>query len=233
MKNRKPGYLFAFNLCILEMEFKLAEYKLTKNELRAQQNKLSQLQKYLPTLQLKKVLLQLEVNEARLEIVQLEETYNALHQEVESYSALLSDTSEIDPMGAAKIIDVKKRIENIAGVEVPYFDSITFADFDYSLFDTPAWLDSVVKGVRGLAKAQVKIDIARQKKAALEKELRDVSIRVNLFEKILIPRALNIIRKIKVFLGDQQLAAVSRAKVAKHKIEEHKDLLLHKRSLQI
>lgn len=41
-----------------------------------------------------------------------------------------------------------------------------------------------------------------------------------MFEKILIPRALKNIKKIKVFLGDQQLAAVSQAKVAKKKIEE-------------
>ncbi len=210
----------------------MAEIKLTKNELRAQQNKLGQLQKYLPTLQLKKALLQLEVNEARQEIGKLEQNYNALHTEVEGYSALLSDKSEIDPMDSAKIIEVKKRYENIAGVEVPYFENITFADFNYTLFDTPAWLDGVVKGVRGLSEAQVRIDIAREKKAALEKELREVSIRVNLFEKILIPRALNNIKKIKVFLGDQQLAAVSRAKVAKHKIEEHKKHLLEQKSLQ-
>ena len=50
-----------------------------------------------------------------------------------------------------------------------------------------------------------------------------MSIRVNLFEKILIPRALRNIKKIKVFLGDQQLAAVSQAKVAKAKIEDHKE----------
>ena len=66
----------------------------------------------------------------------------------------------------------------------------------------------------------MKIDIAHEKKKALEDEFREVSIRVNLFEKILIPRALRNIKKIKVFLGDQQLAAVSQAKVAKRKILE-------------
>jgi V/A-type H+-transporting ATPase subunit D len=80
----------------------------------------------------------------------------------------------------------------------------------------------VIEGLRKLATARVKVQIAREKKAALEKELRQVSIRVNLFEKILIPRALANIKKIKVFLGDMQLAAVSQAKVAKRKIEEHK-----------
>lgn len=210
----------------------MAEIKLTKNELRSQQNKLAQLQKYLPTLQLKKAMLQLEVNDARLEISKLEHVYDSLRTEVKSYAALLSDKSEIDPMGAAKVTQINKRYENIAGVEVPYFEGVSFADFSYSLFDTPPWLDGVVKGVRGLAEAQIKIDIAREKKAALEKELREVSIRVNLFEKILIPRALENIKVIKVFLGDQQLAAVSRAKVAKRKIEEHKKHMLEQRSLR-
>jgi V/A-type H+-transporting ATPase subunit D len=41
--------------------------RLTKTELRLQQLRLNQLQKYLPTLQLKKTLLQLEVNNAQLE----------------------------------------------------------------------------------------------------------------------------------------------------------------------
>ncbi|OJU81267.1 MAG: V-type ATP synthase subunit D [Chlamydia sp. 32-24] len=198
----------------------MAEIKLTKNELRNQQNKLSQLEKYLPTLQLKKALLQLEVNEARGEITQFEENYKKLHSQVRSWSEIITSNKAINFEEAVKVQNVAKRYENIAGVEVPYFESITFEPYDYRLFDTPAWVDSAISYMRKLAEAQAKIKIAEEKKDALEKELREVSIRVNLFEKILIPRALKNIKKIKVFLGDQQLAAVSQAKVAKKKIEE-------------
>ncbi|EKE08245.1 MAG: V-type ATP synthase, subunit D [uncultured bacterium] len=62
------------------------------------------------------------------------------------------------------------------------------------------------------------MNVAEEKKRSLEKELREVSIRVNLFEKVLIPRAQENIKKIKIFLGDQQLSAVAQAKVAKKKI---------------
>jgi V/A-type H+/Na+-transporting ATPase subunit D len=72
--------------------------------------------------------------------------------------------------------------------------------------------------LRALAEAKARVEIAEEKKRALEEELRQVSIRVNLFEKVLIPRAVENIKKIKVFLGDQQLNAVARAKVAKSKI---------------
>lgn len=141
----------------------MAEIKLTKNELRAQQNRLLQLQKYLPTLQLKKAMLQLEVIESRNEISRLEEDYSSLHQKVEGYSSLLSDTSAVDPSDAAKITNITKRYENIAGVEVPYFEGVTFADFHYNLFATPAWVDPVIVGIRSLAEARVKIMIAREK----------------------------------------------------------------------
>ena len=200
----------------------MAGIKLTKNELRLQQNRLSQLQKYLPTLQLKKAMLQAEVNEARIEIVKFEEEYTRVHLAVENYSSLLLEKSSVDPKSLIKIKEVHKRYENIAGVEVPYFDGIEFEKITYSLFETPPWIDAVVEGLRNMTEARVKVKIAEEKEEALEEELRQVAIRVNLFEKILIPRALKNIKSIKVFLGDQQLAAVSRAKVAKNKIEERK-----------
>jgi V/A-type H+-transporting ATPase subunit D len=202
----------------------MAEVKLTKNELRMQQQRLSQLQKYLPTLQLKKALLQIEVNTARLEIGKLEEAYEKERGRIEEYAALLTDKAAIDPKKVAQVSEIKRWHENIAGVEVPYFESLTFADFPYDLFDTPPWVDGVVIGLRELIASSVKVEVAREKKRALEKELREVSIRVNLFEKILIPRALKNIKKIRIFLGDLQLGAVSRAKVAKQKIEERKKL---------
>lgn len=201
----------------------MAEIKLTKTELRLQQNRLAQLQKYLPTLQLKKAMLQVQVNDARLEIVQLEEEFQRLHKRLESYSALLTDEAiGIDLMQAAKILKINRRFENIAGVEVPYFESVVFEDLHYRLIDTPPWVDAAIVGLRSTVEARTNIDVVKEKKLALEKELREVSIRVNLFEKILIPRSLKNIKKIKVFLGDQQLAAVSQAKVAKGKIETRK-----------
>ena len=41
------------------------------------------------------------------------------------------------------------------------------------------------------------------------------SQRVNLFEKVKIPEAIESIRRINIYLGDQQTAAVVRGKIAK------------------
>lgn len=198
----------------------MAEIKLTKNGLRAQQKRLQQLEKYLPTLQLKKAMLQLEVHKARAEFEEHKKAFGEVRQKVVAFSSLLSQQMSVDPAHGAKIDKIEKRYENIAGVEVPHLKSLSFLEFSYSLYDTPPWLDPVVEGLRGMAEAQVKMNIAEEKRLAIAHELRQVSIRVNLFEKILIPRARTNIKKISVFLGDQALAAVARAKVAKNKIEE-------------
>ena len=112
----------------------MAEVKLTKNELRDQQTLLSKLQKYLPTLQLKKAMLQSEVQETRLKLEQVEAELKILRDEVESFCALLSTQSSIEPLAALKVKNVHKRYENVAGVEVPYYEGVDFVDFHYNLF---------------------------------------------------------------------------------------------------
>ena len=204
----------------------MTDVKLTKNGLRDQEKRLAQLNRYLPTLKLKKAMLQLEVNEARMEILLLEEKYERELTTAQEYCTLLTEKTVIDPLAVTKVVDVRKRYENIAGIEVPYFEGATFQKVEYSLFDTPPWVDGVIVGLRALSEILVEITVIKEKKEALEEELRNVSIRVNLFEKILIPRALKNIKKIKVFLGDQQLAAVGQVKVAKTKIEEKKEKIL-------
>jgi V/A-type H+-transporting ATPase subunit D len=46
-------------------------------------------------------------------------------------------------------------------------------------------------------------------------ELQQTSQRVNLFEKVKIPQCKEAIRVIKIALGDEQTAAVTRGKIAK------------------
>lgn len=202
----------------------MADIKLTKNELRNQQTRLSQLEKYLPTLQLKKAMLQSQVAETRSELARLRDVFSARRKRVESYSALLTERTSIDPIKVVRIKSVRRRYENIAGVEIPYYEGVDFEEFTYNLFETPPWVDAAILGLRVLAEASMHIKVVEEQIEALEKELKEVSIRVNLFEKILIPRAVENIKKIKVFLGDQQLAAVSQAKVAKGKIEATKEV---------
>ncbi|MGM0440014.1 MAG: V-type ATP synthase subunit D [Chlamydiota bacterium] len=198
----------------------MSDGKLTKNELKDQQDKLNQLERYLPTLLLKKAMLQVEVNKAQSEVEELKDNFHREKERVEGFSALLQRSTAVDPEYATKVEKILKSAENIAGVEIPIYEGVDFPQLSYNLFETPPWVDGAIKALREMVAAQARVLVGEAKVDALAQELRQVSIRVNLFEKRLIPRAKAMIRKIKVFLGDQQLAAVSQAKVAKAKIEE-------------
>jgi V/A-type H+/Na+-transporting ATPase subunit D len=198
----------------------MAQIKFTKSELRGQQLKLTQLSRYLPTLQLKKAMLQVEVNAAQQEVDDLQELYQQEKAEVRVFQALLSVEVVSDVFESLHIVEVKKTYESIAGVEIPHYQDVVFTEVPYLLFDKPFWFDDAIIKLRQLLCTKHRVMVAQEKKKLLEQELREVSIRVNLFEKIMIPRTLQNIKKIKVFLSDQQLAAVCQAKVAKRKIME-------------
>jgi len=194
------------------------EQKLTKTELRSQQVKLAQLQKYLPTLQLKKMMLQAEISQTQAELEDLQRQFFTKEQRILQYASLFSERNIGSFFSSLAIEDLKIKHENIAGIDIPLLEQVVFADATYSLFDTPVWYESALEGMQGLISTWQNSKVVEEKKRALEKELREVSIRVNLFEKIMIPRAVEHIKRIKIFLCDQQLAAVSQAKVAKKKI---------------
>lgn len=198
----------------------MSTIRLTKNSLRDQQKKLAQLEKYLPTLLLKKGLLQIEVQSTKTEIGHFLKDLEKAKAKVKEFSGFFSDTVDYDIQQLLSIKHVDKYYENIAGVEIPVFQKVEFQPENFFLFDTPPWLDSVLDLTKNAIEMREQIEVLEEKKRSLEKELRDVSIRVNLFEKVLIPRCREAVKKIKVFLGDQELAAVAQAKVAKQKIEE-------------
>ncbi len=200
----------------------MSQIKLTKNELRDQQFKLSQLQKYLPTLQLKKAMLQVEVNNEQMELDRLHVLHNSKLEKVQEFEALFMEKDISFLLEALHVIDVQTSDENIAGIDIPVFEKAIFQEAKYSFFLAPYWFDDALILLRDLITIQKRMGVVKIRKERLEKELREVSIRVNLFEKVLIPRTLGNIKKIRVFLSDQQLSSVAQAKAAKKKILERK-----------
>lgn len=193
--------------------------KLTKTQLREEQNRLVQLEKYVPTLQLKKAMLQQEVIETVYAKAKVEQQLKELELLFEESAVLLSDDRAI-LLNTLEVLSVDTHIENIAGVEVPVFDNIHFSKIQYNLTDTPAWFDVMLEKIKQKVTFFEQMKVLDVRKKLLEKEFREVSIRLNLFEKVLIPRAKENIKKIKIYLGDQQLAAVCQSKMAKKKILE-------------
>jgi V/A-type H+-transporting ATPase subunit D len=191
--------------------------KFNKTALKGQRDALAKYQKFLPILLLKKMQLQLVIR-------QLEPVLEAKRRELEEtlssarpWARLLSEpTVEIEDY--LQIEQVRTKRDNIAGVEVPEFDEVVYKDFLYSLFATPPWLDKAVAVLRRLVALREELKVLLTKETLLKEELRTTTQRVNLFEKKLIPELRENIRKIKIFLGDEETAAVGRAKLAKGKL---------------
>ena len=136
-----------------------------------------------------------------------------------SWARLLTDPT-VDIHDFLHIAEVRTDTDNIAGVEVPEFQDVVFQEIAYSLFATPSWLDAAVETLRQLIAVREEIRVLKKKESLIREELRTTTQRCNLFEKKLIPELKENIRKIKIFLGDQETAAVGRAKIAKAKTQE-------------
>lgn len=200
----------------------MARLKCTKIELVRLKKKLGLFRKYLPTLQLKKMLLQAEVNKAKEELKRLREIYEIEKKETLHHSHLFDDPAIQEIENAFEVEEILTSIENIAGIKVPVLEKLEFKNLSPNLMKTPLWVDRIIEIVRELKHTYQKVILGIKKKEILEEELRVVSIRVNLFEKRLIPELENNINQIRIFIGDQELQAVGQAKVSKKKILKRK-----------
>lgn len=193
--------------------------KYNKTALKAQRDALGKYRKFLPILQLKKMQLQLVLRQLEPEIARKREALAALAEGVRPWARLLTDPT-VDVRDFLEIRQVQTDTDNIAGVEVPEFREVLFRERPYSLFATPGWLDTAVENLRRMIAVREEIRVLQEKEKRIREELRTTTQRCNLFEKKLIPELKENIRKIKIFLGDQETAAVGRAKIAKAKTQE-------------
>ncbi len=195
----------------------MAKIKLTKSELKSQRDGLKRFQRYLPTLQLKKQQLQLEVRRTVDELVQLDSEQDQFRRRLETWAGLVDEAS-VEPLASlVKIASFRSGTRNIAGIDTPTFEELVFEPVPYDLFETPFWYDEAVAAVKTLVEMSLKRRILEEQRDLLEQELRTTTQRVNLFEKVKIPESKDNIRRIQIYLGDQQANAVGRAKIAKGK----------------
>ncbi|MDR2661525.1 MAG: V-type ATP synthase subunit D [Treponema sp.] len=196
----------------------MAKIKLTKNELKKQKDALKMYRRYLPTLMLKKQQLQAEIRLTEIRIKELLEEKERIDESFKSWIAVYGETGVFTP-GIVQITAVKTALGNIAGVTIPLFEGAEFAVAPYDLLATPLWLDTAVERMQRVLLLDLEAHIVEEQRKRLDHELRITTQRVNLFEKIKIPETREHIKKIQVYLGDQQTAAVVRGKIAKRGME--------------
>ena len=193
----------------------MAKVKNTKTELKAQRDALSRYQRYLPTLQLKKQQLQMEIRQVEQKVAEKRAEEESARTGLGGWIKLYSD--DIPYLDYLSVDSIEVEPGNIAGVAIRSLKNIVFKRTAPDLWATPAWLDEGLSTLEQLFRLRIERRLLEEQQRLLAEELRTTSQRVNLFEKVKIPECRENIRVINIFIGDQNTAAVVRSKIAKGK----------------
>ena len=195
----------------------MAKIKLTKNELKVQKDALKMYRRYLPTLTLKKQQLQAEIRVIEAKANAIRKEKQELEQGFGEWIAVFSEKNAF-PENVITVSNIRKGRGNIAGVDIPTFEGADFKRADYDLYSTPLWVDIAANHMEKAIKLDLEAEVLDEQVLLLEKELLSTSQRVNLFEKVKIPETEENIKKISIYMADQQVNAVVRSKISKRKI---------------
>ncbi len=191
----------------------MAKIKYTKTELKAQTDALRRFQRFLPMLQLKKQQLQAEIAAINGHLAKVQARETAARKRLEVWVRLFADADNIADL--ALLEQVVTEAGNIAGLPIPLYRDVNVKRRPLDLFVTPPWYDDAQESIAEILALRAEGAVLERQRELVEAELLTTSQRVNLFEKIKIPECQENIRVIRIYLGDQQTAAVSRGKIAK------------------
>jgi len=199
----------------------MAKIKFTKTELKKQQDNKKQFERFLPTLQLKKQQLQMEVRQSAEALEENLREQRQLERELAVCIAFFGDGTVSELVSSNAVISkVVTGTANIAGINIPTFDHVEFEPQHIDLMTTDWYVDDALAALKSAASLREAYRVLQEQYDLLAAELRTTSQRVNLFEKVKIPECRENIRKICIFLGDMNTSAVARCKIAKGKAEE-------------
>lgn len=189
---------------------------LNKSTLNKETDKVKAFKKFVPALDLKRKQLLAARAKAHQSILEGTEQLDALHREVSEQLPMLANF----PGAADKLIDVqeiKVSQVNLVGLMLPEITSLKLAIKPYSFLTTDHWMDHLGRLLIKATEIELQQKILNKRLELLNKALQKTTQRLNLFDKVLIPRAQSNIRKIRIVLSDNERAAVVTSKIAKNK----------------
>lgn len=194
----------------------MSKLALNKSSLARESAHLAEYQRFLPSLELKRLQIMAERANAKQAVRRLDREYQQRFSEI-AHSLPMMASGQIPLDGLVTIKSIQRGEQNLSGTRLPTFLDIDVDVKPYSLLARPHWVDPFVSGMRELLRLRAQQDIAKERFDILVDAEAVISRRVNLFEKVLIPRARRNIKKIRMALADAERDAVVRAKISKRK----------------
>ncbi len=198
---------------------------LNKNALKQQRDHLSMYRRFLPSLDLKRQQLLGAHKTAQLRLGELEAEIEAFQQKLENLLPSLG-SSTVNPAQLSTLVRVRDVIlaeENVVGARIPVVREIKIERIEYSRLTLPFWVDQLADGLEEIARMRIQLQVSKARVEILGLAARKITQRVNLFEKVLIPRSESNIKRIGIALSDQERASVVRSKLAKRKRKSTND----------
>jgi len=194
----------------------MARLSFSKASLHRQSAALKRYRQYLPSLDLKRKQLIAERAKAAERLATIDSAMQNLRQRVAEQLPMLSDEA-VDLAQLVRIDAVVFEEINVVGVHLPAVRDVKLVTSSYSFMTKPHWVDQTVRLWSEMLELRVRRQTAQQQWQLLDHAVKKVTQRVNLFDKVLIPRTRDNIRRISIFLSDAERAGVVRAKITKHK----------------
>jgi len=194
----------------------VARLTLSKASLTTQGARLRTYERYLPALDLKRRQLISERARAAEQLEHTDRAIAALRARVSSELPMASDL-EVEVTDLVTVAGVVLGEDNLMGVRLPRLERVDLDHRPYALLAKPEWVDRLAVLLATLLELRVLRQVQEQRLALLAEAVRTITQRVNLFEKVLIPRTRANIKRIRIVLADGERAAVVRAKIAKAK----------------
>ncbi|MCH5332116.1 MAG: V-type ATP synthase subunit D [Alistipes sp.] len=165
----------------------------------------------LPTIKSKESALRSEVKRAKDAARELKEQLDAAVKRYDYMSALWGEFDST----LLRIEDVELSSQKIAGVRIPVFEGIRFAEKRFNLFSSPLWFSDGVRILKELAELGIRSEVFNRRMELLDYARRKTTQKVNLYEKVQIPGYEDAIRKIKRFMEDEENLSKSAQKIVK------------------
>ncbi|MTH98815.1 V-type ATP synthase subunit D [Roseibium sp. RKSG952] len=194
----------------------MAKLALNKSSLARETGHLAEYNRFLPSLELKRLQIVAERAKAKTLVAKLDVDYKKRFAEIANGIPMLSN-QQVPLDDLVKIKDVEIGEQNLSGTRLPVVSNVEIDVEPYSLMGRPHWVDPVVKGLQELIRLDMERRVAHDRVHKLVEAEAVISRRVNLFEKVLIPQAQRNIKKIRMALADAERDAVVRAKISKRK----------------
>ncbi|MDY6891339.1 MAG: V-type ATP synthase subunit D [Pseudomonadota bacterium] len=194
----------------------MSKLALNKSTLNRERQRLKSFRQFVPALDLKRKQILAARMKSRRVLEQLRQEEKQINTSVAAQIPMLAET-HLDLNSLIRIQRVEQHLDNLVGIELPRLVRVELDKAQYSRLAMPQWVDRAIDLLGQMLELKVRQQIERVRLERLDEALQKTTQRLNLFDKVLIPRTESNIRRIRIALSDAERAGVVRAKIAKGK----------------